>query len=434
MALLVYGVSIRGNGHYVSGMECQDQNSFEESDFSADEIKVIAMADGHGGAPYFRSSEGAEVAVMIAKKVLHGFIEKNKGILDKITELEDKVTKSEAIEKTFIDPQDLSSIPFYPINQESHSKEEISNLQEEIKKGLSELRAEIVENWKEEIDSKLKENPVKVAEIEISFAGNSRKFTGYAEESDGCLRMITLNLNPDLIEGIKSRKHEIYGSTLIAAALYKSHTFVLQIGDGEVAFLGEDGEVSFPIPKLPEQIGNATNSLCQNDAVERFTCYYSDKPLKMIMEVSDGVSNAVDSDNKLGEVAKLIYNNFDEDPDTFRQDIKPFLRQFSEASFDDCTLCLIANVDEKAFESVKNQKECEDTSVLDALYQQPFDFLNLESEKAFIKYHIETLSGNDEIGEENQEDIKYGKITAIEKNEIYFKNMSTEEFFDSLKD
>ena len=427
MALLVYGVSIRGNGHYVSGMECQDQNSFEESDFSADEIKVIAMADGHGGAPYFRSAEGAKSAVMIAKKVLHGFVEKNKGILNKITELEN--AKLENIPVVNFD--DGKPILSYPINQESHSKEEISNLKKEIRKGLSELPVEIVREWKEEIDAKLKENPVKVAKIEISFAGNSKKFTGYAEESDGCLRMITLNLNQDLIEGIKSRKHEIYGSTLIVAALYKNHRFVLQIGDGEVAFLGEDGEVSFPIPKLPEQIGNATNSLCQNDAVERFTCHYSYKPLKMIMEVSDGVSNAVDSDSKIKDLAKLIYDNFYEDPDTFRQDIKPFLRQFSEASFDDCTLCLIANVDEKAFESLKNQKECdEDTSALDALYQQPFDFLNLETEKA-LKYRIETLFNT--ADKENIE-YKYGKITKIEKNEIFFENMSTDEFFDSLKD
>ena len=435
MSLLVYGVSIRGNGHYASGQECQDRNSFEESDFSKDKVKVAAMADGHGGAPYFRSAEGAALAVKKAKEILHDFVEKNKGDLDKISKLETEIQRTEAVKNSISDFQDVPSIGllvYSSINGKSDSQEKISALKTKIQNDLKELPDIIVKEWKKEIDSKIKENPVKVAEIEITSPVGCEKFTGYAEESDGFLKMITVNLSQSHIERVRRKKYEIYGSTLIAAARYNDHNFVIQIGDGKVVFLEKDGEISFPIPEQENQIGNATNSICQDDAAERFVTDYSYKPLNMIMETSDGVSNAVDSDGKLGEVADLIYNSFYEDPDTFRKEIKPFLRQFSEASSDDCTLCMIADVDEKAFESLKKQSECEeDSSELELLYKPPFAFLGDNLEKAFIKYRIETLfNGTDE---ENIE-YKYGKITKIDKNEIFFENMSTDEYSDSLKD
>lgn len=430
MSLLVYGVSIRGNGHYASGQECQDRNSFEESDFSKDKVKVAAMADGHGGAPYFRSAEGAALAVKTAKEILRSFVEKNKDDLDKISELEDGTQRAE-IEVCF-DPVDPSTWNLGRGNKPDN-QDELPTLKTKIQNTLNKLPDIIVEEWKKEIDFKIKENPVKVAEIEITSPGGCEKFTGYAEESDGFLKMITVNLSQSHIERVRRKKYEIYGSTLIAAARYKDHNFVIQIGDGKVVFLEKGGKVSFPIPEQENQIGNATNSICQDDAAERFVTDYSYKPLNMIMEASDGVSNAVDSDGKLGEVADLIYNNFYEDPDTFRKEIKPFLRQFSEASSDDCTLCMIADVDdEKAFESIKKQSECEEeASELESLYKPPFAFLGDNLEKAFIKYRIETLF--DGTDEENIE-YKYGKITKIDKNEIFFENISTDEYSDSLKD
>ena len=84
MKTLVYGSSIKGNGHFVSGTECQDSNSFLETDFSEDEIKVIALSDGHGGAPYLRSAQGSKLAVEIAKKELYAFVHKVKDLLDEI--------------------------------------------------------------------------------------------------------------------------------------------------------------------------------------------------------------------------------------------------------------------------------------------------------------------------------------------------------------
>ena len=136
MSLLVYGVSIRGNGHYASGQECQDRNSFEESDFSKDKIKVAAMADGHGGVPYFRSAEGAALAVKKAKKILHDFVEKNKDDLDKISELEDETQRLEAVKNipaTYLqdDVKGRWSI-FLSIKGKSDSKKKISALKTKI--------------------------------------------------------------------------------------------------------------------------------------------------------------------------------------------------------------------------------------------------------------------------------------------------------------
>ena len=84
MNTVVYGSSIKGNGHFIHGGKCQDSNSFDEKDFSEDEIKVIALSDGHGGAPYCRSAKGAKFAVDIAKSELYSFVSRIKDFLDEI--------------------------------------------------------------------------------------------------------------------------------------------------------------------------------------------------------------------------------------------------------------------------------------------------------------------------------------------------------------
>ena len=84
MKTVVYGSSIKGNGHFISGTQCQDNNSFDEKDFSDDEIKVIALSDGHGGAPYCRSAKGSRLAVDITKKELYDFVNRIKPFLDEI--------------------------------------------------------------------------------------------------------------------------------------------------------------------------------------------------------------------------------------------------------------------------------------------------------------------------------------------------------------
>lgn len=83
----------------------------------------------------------------------------------------------------------------------------------------------------------------------------------------------------------------MYGATLIVAVITKSGCFGLQIGDGN--FCADDGDKMIqPMPEDAKLIGNLTTSLCDNNAIGSFRCFYREKPLGGVMLSSDGLINS----------------------------------------------------------------------------------------------------------------------------------------------
>lgn len=419
MATLIYGESIKGNGHYMSGIECQDSNSFDEKDLQQDDIKVIALADGHGGSAYYKSAQGSQIAVKIAKDTMRNFIEQNKSILDEIDKLTDNVNLAKEIEgvddiakkedenekeKLEVDiPQTPNDTPILArLAQENATTKHNNNksfdnnikfdvdenigikdkLIQDINNKLIDAKKSILIQWQNEVDKELAKSTTKILNIEMQTVSSMQndiqinQIIGYGDVDKNVVELLNTDLTESMVQSVIKNPRQIYGTTLTCVARYKNHNFVLKIGDGDVVVLTSENDIYYPISNEEIQILNATNSMCQTNALNNFESIYFNQDIKLIMLCTDGITNALDDDG-LNDLIKGLYENID-DAKTFRNDYHELLRKCSTASFDDCTLCFIAeNIDQNIVDEIQTTSiTCDDTE-LDKLYVgrlQPYNF------------------------------------------------------------
>jgi hypothetical protein len=138
-----------------------------------------------------------------------------------------------------------------------------------------------------------------------------------------------------------------YGTTLIVVAITESYILYLQIGDGDILVVGDDGKsVEVPIPPDPSMVGNETASLCLPSAQNLFRSSFQNvgERLPDLIAVStDGYSNSfadTPSFQKIGpDFLRLIRSHGIEH---VRGEMGAWLDQVSErGSGDDITLGLL---------------------------------------------------------------------------------------------
>jgi hypothetical protein len=104
----------------------------------------------------------------------------------------------------------------------------------------------------------------------------------------------------------------LYGSTLIVAALGKRFAMYLQIGDGDLLVVGNDGSVRYVLPGRTDVALNRTDSLCQTDALERLRSkvevFDDGGPPALVLLSSDGYANSFSDENAFLKVARDFQN------------------------------------------------------------------------------------------------------------------------------
>ncbi len=93
-------------------------------------------------------------------------------------------------------------------------------------------------------------------------------------------------------EAVDPHHHRRYGATLMASVIAEWFAFCVQIGDGGIVCVGEDGKDFSPMPEDPHCRGNVTSSLCEPEPLSSFR-YWStmeDVPMAIVMS-TDGVTN-----------------------------------------------------------------------------------------------------------------------------------------------
>lgn len=381
MKTLVYGSSIKGNGHFVSGTECQDSNSFLETDFSEDEIKVIALSDGHGGAPYLRSAQGSKLAVEIAKKELYAFVHKVKDLLDEIDSVQHIMNTHppQFAIKVGEKKEPLKSSP-----EASLLKLRVQTLEKRLALELDTVKESIVKTWCKAVDDAFEADPIEVVEAEV-FKFNSideepmtEVYVGYGDAIDDRISFINCNLGNNIIRILERNPRELYGATLLAVAQYKDHIFIFQLGDGDITIVDDEDHSERIKVKADNLIGDETYSLCQTNAVNYADVVYFRRKIKIVMLSSDGISKASDDENLLSNIAHVVYESINEAPEELRTEFKPMLRRFSNSSSDDCTICFIANgINDESYEIIKASEEQDEEHSLDSLRRPLFDAYNL---------------------------------------------------------
>jgi hypothetical protein len=202
------------------------------------------------------------------------------------------------------------------------------NLRPEVIRDITQNRlpAEIVRSWKKEILDHFSKNPFSEEELRKAEAAAGSEANELKED-----------------QGL----YLAYGATLIVVAITESYVLFLQLGDGDILVVSDDGEsVEVPIPPDLSMVGNETASLCLQSAQNLFRSSFQslgDGRPGLIAVSTDGYSNSfadTPSFQKIGpDFLKLIRTH---GVDYVRQEMASWLDQASErGSGDDITLGLL---------------------------------------------------------------------------------------------
>lgn len=283
---------------------CQDK-SFSEyfaADFShKNEYWLTVVCDGHGGAPYFRSERGAELAIECIKKIMPYYIDFIAGNLNK------------------------ENIRFLiPI---------------------------LLRTWCDSVDSDLAKNPI--TETEYKFL-----------EMDDVQAAERYKAGKDLHSIYGATFLCFVSATIVEAGKNKDFWFALQIGDGDIAVHSEKG-FFMPVPEDERNFLNQTTSLCDKDAENEFRLAFGSQNIDAVLCSTDGIANSFANENQLfsfyDKVLTLFRTyDFEQDEDASQdlekrkalaiKEIETSLPDISKrGSGDDLTLAGFVDIDIEVF-------------------------------------------------------------------------------------
>lgn len=309
---------VQGEFHRLHDFACEDRNGSYQSASCA----IIALADGHGDKRYCRAAQGAQLAVDVA--------------------LRDA--------RELFDPDGSDHVrPISP--RTTGAASEAGTLQWT----LEWMCRRIVRDWSCAVSDDLKQHPFDW--------DTERKKPPY--EGDELKQFI---------ERIHRDPKSLYGSTLLVAGMTERIWFAAQLGDGTIAVRRPDGyrilsaraDAGSPCladPRiLDEQAGETfrgsfTDSLCQDNAAERFIILYGireddepDSSPLSIMISSDGLDNCFQTYDRQVELYNAVMQSLASDGDETMQALERFWNQQFEhlsatGSKDDITFAAITRND-----------------------------------------------------------------------------------------
>jgi serine/threonine protein phosphatase PrpC len=190
------------------------------------------------------------------------------------------------------------------------------------------LPKEIVRRWQIAVAAHLKKYPF--TEEELATIAEKRGERGRQQILD----------NPRLA----------YGATILAVLAAQDFLLFLQLGDGDILTVMEDGQVLRPMPRDPRLIANETTSLCMDDAWREMRCHFqtlSGQPPALVLVSTDGYANSFVNEAAFLRVGSDILEMMCErGVRAVSSDIPSWLREASEAgSGDDITLGVLYRMD-----------------------------------------------------------------------------------------
>lgn len=185
------------------------------------------------------------------------------------------------------------------------------------------LNASIISAWNEAVYAHYAEHPFTEAEIAVLSERAKRK---YLQEK---------------------RIESAYGTTLIAVACTKDYWFGIHIGDGKCVAVNPEGKFVQPIPWDEKCFLNATTSICDTDALNRFRSFYSEKLPVAVFVGSDGIDDCFSSEHQLNNLYKTVLYSFaTSDFDAAVNDLRDYLPRLSaKGSGDDVSVAAVLDLD-----------------------------------------------------------------------------------------
>lgn len=153
-------------------------------------------------------------------------------------------------------------------------------------KHLKNLEASIINGWNESIATYHSTKPFQENELASVSEKARRKYVG------------------------EGRIESAYGTTMIAVAMTQEYWFGIHIGDGKCVAVNPEGEFKQPIPWDRKCFLNATTSICDSDAIERFRHFYSEKLPAAVFAGSDGIDDCFSNNEQLHNLYKTMLFSF----------------------------------------------------------------------------------------------------------------------------
>jgi serine/threonine protein phosphatase PrpC len=206
------------------------------------------------------------------------------------------------------------------------------------KKIIDFLCRDIVQKWLEKVHSDIEENP---------FTDEEKSLITIKKESS--------SKRPG---GLKNYDNiSAYGSTLITVFIHETYILYLQLGDGDILTVSEEGFVDKPLPEDERLFGNETTSLCLPEAWSDFRFRLipldlsSTAPALIILS-TDGYANSFLSEQEFEKVGIDLLENIcthhdgiQEGIDTIEDNLEDWLNVASQkGSGDDTTVGILCNI------------------------------------------------------------------------------------------
>lgn len=145
-----------------------------------------------------------------------------------------------------------------------------------------------------------------------------------------------------------------YGATLLTVIVTNSELIFLQLGDGDILIIADNGDSIRPLPRDPRLIGNETTSLCTREAWDDFitgSISINDVSPALIMVSTDGYANSYPDEESFQKVGQDILNliccneaGIDAGIDNIESNFKDWLNETSEkGSGDDITVGIMSH-------------------------------------------------------------------------------------------
>jgi serine/threonine protein phosphatase PrpC len=205
---------------------------------------------------------------------------------------------------------------------------DIKNLSAIKRTAEERLPQEMSRRWREAVEAHLESNPISAEEMDA------------LEKKDGVAAR----------EAIQERPTHAYGATILTVLVEESFILYLQLGDGDILLVSDDGGVERPLPKDERLFANETTSLSSRNAWSDFRFGFQTlvgPPPALILLSTDGYANSFISEEAFLKVGKDFLDMIRADGlDKVNASLEAWLSEASAAgSGDDITLAIIYRAD-----------------------------------------------------------------------------------------
>ncbi|HEV2803271.1 MAG TPA: PP2C family serine/threonine-protein phosphatase [Pyrinomonadaceae bacterium] len=224
-----------------------------------------------------------------------------------------------------------------------HAALPLAEIENRVRDGLT---AEFIKRWRAAVTTDLKREPFREEEF------------ARMVEKDGANARLLVEANP----------HLAYGATSLSFLLTPAYALYLQLGDGEIITVSEQGEIGHPLPDDARLLANETTSLCLDKAAADFRVavrpHGTDNLPALILMTTDGYYNSFSTAAGFYQVGSDLLQMLREE-DGFgmvNRSIKGWLEEATAAgSGDDCTLAIICRMD--ALKAIRSPNDADTTAV-----------------------------------------------------------------------